>query len=109
MRVHLKNEAGMVKEAKIGFSWTTLIFGYWVPLLRRDYKIAGLMFLLVVIIGVIVLTNPALLWVSWGTWILDISMAFVYNKMHIQGLQAKGFKPATEADNDILLSNGFNF
>ena len=99
----------MVKEAKIGFSWTTLIFGYWVPLLRRDYKIAGLIFLLGVPMGVISLTVPALVWVGLGTWILNISMGFIYNKMHIQGLQANGFKPATEADNDILLSNGFNF
>lgn len=37
--VRLKHEAsGMVEKAVIGFSWTTLFFGIFVPLIRGDWK-----------------------------------------------------------------------
>ena len=38
MIVRLKNDIGMVKEAKIGFSFTTFFFGAFVPALRGDWK-----------------------------------------------------------------------
>ena len=38
MIVRLKNDIGMVKEAKIGFSFTTFFFGPFVPALRGDWK-----------------------------------------------------------------------
>lgn len=33
--MHIKfQKNGVTKEVKVGFSWTTLFFGWWVPLLR---------------------------------------------------------------------------
>ncbi len=46
MKVFLKNNVGVVKECKVGFSWTTLFFGLFVPLLRGDFKWSAIMFIL---------------------------------------------------------------
>ena len=49
MIVRLKNDIGMVKEAKIGFSFTTFFFGAFVPALRGDWKYAGIMLVCAII------------------------------------------------------------
>ena len=38
MKVRLRNQYQNFKEAKAGFSWTVLFFGFFVPLLRGDVK-----------------------------------------------------------------------
>ena len=91
MIVRLKNEIGMVKEAKIGFSWTNFFFGAFVPALRGDWKYAGIMVLCALITA----------GVSW------LVFPFVYNKLYIKDLLMKGFIPASEIDRDILIQKGF--
>lgn len=36
MNVTLKSKVGVVKTVKVGFSWTTFFFGWWVALFRGD-------------------------------------------------------------------------
>ncbi len=90
MKVRLNNDIGVVKECKVGFSWTTLFFGIFVPLLRGDGKWAAIMFVLAFItIGI-----------SW------LVMPFIYNKKYITKLMENGYKPASDADRDILINKG---
>ena len=91
MIVRLKDEMGMVKEAKIGFSWTTLFFGAFVPAIRGDWKYAGIMVVCAVITcGISSLVFP-----------------FVYNKLYIKDLLMKGFLPVSEVDRNLLIDKGF--
>lgn len=91
MKVLLKNNVGMVKECKVGFSWTTMFFGLFVPLLRGDIKNALIM--------------AALSFLTFGlSWLV---FPFVYNKMYIKGLLMQGFSGLSEHDNNILVQKGF--
>lgn len=65
-----------LKTAPIGFSWTVLLFGGFVPLLRSDFLIAILMF-----IGCILTYGAA-----------GIAFAFFYNKMYVRELIAQGYE-----------------
>ncbi len=91
MMLRLKNSIGMVKECKVGFSWTTLFFGLFVPLLRGDLKNTAIM------IGLGLLT----LGLSW------LVFPFVYNSMYIKSLLMQGFEGATDNDTTILVQKGF--
>lgn len=91
MYVYLKNHVGMVKECKVGFSWTTLFFGLFVPLLRGDLKNTLIM------LGLGALTFG----ISW------LVFPFIYNKMYINSLLEKGFAPDEEDDRDLLIRKGF--
>lgn len=91
MKVILRNDVGMVKECKVGFSWTTMFFGLFVPLIRGDIKNA-------LIMGVLSLLTFGL---------SGLIFPFTYNKMYIKGLLMQGFKGSTEQDNNILVQKGF--
>ena len=90
MKVILRNDVGMVKECKVGFSWTTMFFGLFVPLIRGDIKNA-------LIMGVLSLLTFGLRWLIFP---------FTYDKMYIKGLLMQGFKGSTEQDNNILIQKG---
>ena len=89
--IRLKNSIGMVKECKNGFSWTTLCFGLFVPLLRGDLKNA-------LIMGVVGLLTCGICWLVFP---------FFYNKTYINSLLMQGFTGASETDIQILVSKGF--
>ena len=65
-----------LKLAPIGFSWTNLIFGFFVPLLRGDWKWAGIFL--------------ALGFVTFGFGCFITS--FFYNKLYAEELIKTGFK-----------------
>jgi len=44
MRINLKNEAGDVRQRKLGFSWTVLFFHFWPMVFRKDWKWAAISF-----------------------------------------------------------------
>lgn len=81
---------GVVKECKVGFSWTTFFFGLFVPLLRGDFKWSAIMLLLAMFT----------FGISW------LVMPFIYNKKYITSLLEKGYSPASDADRDILVNKG---
>lgn len=74
--IYFQDKNRIVKEAPVGFSWTTLIFGFFPALIRGDWLWA------IIILGVGVFT--------FG--ISTIVFAFIYNRLYIQGLMKNGFK-----------------
>lgn len=94
MKIRLSNDAGIVKESKVGISWTVFFFGFFVPFIRGDMKWG-----IILLLGALVLGVPT---AGLGSAALFIVFAFLYNKIYINDLLKKGFKPATELDSNIL-------
>lgn len=90
MTVRLINNAGMELECPVGFSWTTLLFGFFVPLLRGD-----LIGMLIHILGS--LFTVGFFWLIWP---------FFYNKNYINRLLEKGYIPFSNKDLSILKDSG---
>ncbi|EFM28683.1 membrane protein [Streptococcus gallolyticus] len=99
MTARLENTSGQIKEVKVGFSWTTLFFFFFVPLFRKDWKWLGIM--IGSIIAGLMLTTILNIDanVSLG---LNIAFAVSYNNCYINDLLAKGWMPASEVDEKIL-------
>jgi hypothetical protein len=91
MKIKLKNQIGMVKECKVGFSWTTFFFGFFPALFRGDWKWAVIQ----LICGMITFNFSSLIF------------CFIYNKLYINDLLTKGFTPITDADKAVLVSKNF--
>ncbi|WP_345242127.1 DUF2628 domain-containing protein [Pontibacillus salipaludis] len=98
MHATLKNDAGLSKEVKIGFSWTTFFFGFIPALIRGDLKWASIMF----ITGVL----AAIFTFGFGAWIPGIIFSFVYNKIYIKDLLEKGYRPSNEEAESKLQQAG---
>lgn len=86
-KVRLKNNAGVVKEAKVGFSWTTFFFGGWVAMFRGHWGEVAKWFFL----------NP----ITLGIW--GVVQCWTANKKTIISFLEKGYSPATESDRDLLV------
>ena len=90
-RVSLRNAVGLTKTVKVGFSWTGLFFGIFVPMIRGDW--AGFFIWLIVD----VLTCG----LGW------LVFPFVYNKTYVNRLiEKRGYLPTTENDMRFLNSKG---
>lgn len=94
MKKVLKHESGLIKEVKIGFSWTTLFFGLFVPLIRGDLKWALIMFGIALLAGI-----PTY---GIGSFISNLVFAFIYNKLYVRDLLEKGYRPQNEEDVAII-------
>jgi hypothetical protein len=64
-----------VKTAPIGFSWTTLFFGFWPAVFRFDWLWAAILFV------ACLLTYP----------LAAIVFAFFYNKIYVKRLLDNGY------------------
>ncbi|XMB87060.1 hypothetical protein RJG79_04485 [Mycoplasmatota bacterium WC44] len=71
------NNLGMTKEGKDGFSWTMFFFGLFPPLFRGDFKKT----LTMLVLGII----------TCG--ISHIGFCFIYNKLYMENLIKKGYRP----------------
>lgn len=81
--------SGFIKKAPTGFSWTNLIFSWFVPAFRGDLKWCILFFIMAFpTFGLIALISP-----------------FIYNKIYIKELLEKGFVPADKESKDYLIKN----
>ena len=87
MIIQLKSSSGLTETVKVGFSWTTLLFGWLVPLLRGDLKWAIIMFIVSNIaraytLGTETFTLGPIASSSNG-WTLMTSLifSFIYNKL----------------------------
>ena len=79
------------KTAKVGFSWTSLFFGFLVPLVRGDMKWMAIQLVVVTL--------------TFG--LAYFVVPFVYNKIYIRELLEKGYTPISEEDRDILVAKNF--
>jgi len=76
---------GAMKNAPVGFSWTTFFFSFFPPLFRGDFKFAVIIFLLQMI--------------SFG--LAGCVFAFFYNKLYIKELVNSGYKATGIASGDM--------
>lgn len=74
--ITFKSKSGIVKEAPVGFSWTTLFFGFFPAMIRGDWLWA------------IIIFGAAMITLGLST----IIFAFIYNRIYIQGMMKQGFK-----------------
>lgn len=93
MKIHMKSPIGEVKELKLGFSWTMLLFGFFVPLVRGDWKWAIISLLAAI----------ATCGVCW------IVFPFIYNKIYIKDLIGSGWIPYDEMTATALRRKGIFF
>lgn len=87
MKITMYNALGQIREVKRGFSWTTLLFGFFVPLFRGDWKWTLIMIVTAIFTGGI----------SW------LIFPFLYNKLYEDDLIKNGYK------DENLIENGFGF
>lgn len=78
-----------MKQAPVGFSWTTFFFGLFPAMFRSDWKWAGIQFLCAMF--------------TWG--LSSIVFCFIYNSLHIKELVNKGFKATSIEDNNLDLAS----
>ncbi len=99
MHVTLTNDyLGSVKQVKVGYSWTTLFFGFLPALFRGDFKWFAIIALLEIFCGSFTL--------GIGVGLITIIFSFIYNGLYIKDLLRQGYKPASSADADILRAKG---
>ena len=88
------------KEIKFGFSWGAFFLGFICPLIKGDYMVAGISF---VVIGMASMIFFPLIFV------LSMVFGFIYNKMYARRLINQGWHPFTEKDVQVLKKNGILF
>lgn len=76
---------GAIKEAPVGFSWTTFFFGGFPALFRGDWKWFAIMLVL------------ALITMGFS----NVVFMFIYNKLYIKELIGTGFKAQSIASGDM--------
>lgn len=95
--ITMKNNAGLIKEVKVGFSWTTFFFGFLPALFRGDLKWAVIMFVISLIFGSFTF--------GLGAWVSGLVFSFIYNKIYVKELIEKGYAPADEHARTVLATN----
>ena len=99
MHVTLEQPAThVIKQAKVGFSWTTFFFGFFPALFRGDFK----WFAIILLIDIFI----APFTVGIGDFIIGLVFAIIYNNIYIKDLLAKGWVPADDVSKNILISKG---
>lgn len=76
---------GAMKEAPVGFSWTTFFFGCFPALLRSDWKWGLIQLILILITG----------------GLSTLVFMFIYNKLYISDLIDAGYKVKSISNGDI--------
>lgn len=81
---------GISKMVPVGFSWTTLFFGFFVPLFRGDF---------IWFIIMLILTAMSL-------GIINFILCFFYNRIYVSKFINDGWRPADDYSANILKSKG---
>ena len=88
------------KEVKFGFSWGAFFLGFIYPLIKEDYMVAGISFVVISIASMIFF--PLI-------FVLSMVFGFLYNKMYVKSLIKQGWYPFTKEDAQVLRMNGILF
>ncbi len=88
------------KEVKFGFSKAAFFLGFIYPLIKGDYMIAVIAFVVIGTAGLIFF--PLI-------FILSAIFGLKYNEMHVKKLIKQGWYPFTEEDAQVLKMNGILF
>jgi hypothetical protein len=88
--INLK-KGSILKKGYVGFSWTTLFFGFIVPLVRGNWKWCAIILALEIITA----------------YSSNLVFAFIFNKIDIKELLEQGYEPADEVSRLALVSKGF--
>lgn len=100
MKVNLVNEETKgQKQVSLGYSWTFFVFGWVLPLFRRDWKWFGITFVVTIMLGYLT--------AGIGTIVAQIVFAGFYNKLSTKDLLENGFEPADEFSALALKKAGF--
>lgn len=84
---------GLVAKGVVGFSWTTLFFGAFVPLFRGDWK-----WFLIMLIAAICTMG-----------ISNLVLCFIYNGIYTRDLlENKNYEPADEISRQRLIKAGIS-
>ena len=81
-------KTGALRQAPVGFSWTTLFFGFLPALFRGHWAGAVIIFL----VGCVTFGLSALVF------------PFIYNKMYVRHLLGEGFRLSTASADPAYLS-----
>ncbi|WQZ40578.1 HrgC protein [Helicobacter pylori] len=122
--INLKKD-NLIKKGFVGFSWTTLFFGFLVSIIRGDVRWAIVMFISLCcyyfLVGAIIdgmfpdidkIPDDDLIVIFLVVFlgniinIVNIIIAFVYNKHYTAKLLEDGYEPADEYSRGILRSRG---
>ncbi len=122
--ISLKKD-NLIKKGLVGFSWTTLFFGFFVPIIRGDARWAIVMFISLfcyfVVVGTIIdgmFTDTDIdkmpddelagifLIIFLGYIIINIIIASIYNKQYTTRLLESGYEPADEYSRGMLRLGG---
>lgn len=96
-----KNGNIKIKSGYVGFSWTVLFFGCFVPLFRGDFLAA-----LVMLVGGAIIGG---LTAGTGILIVELVLAFAYNKYYTKNLINQGYQPANEESKMLLDENDIDY
>lgn len=98
MHVILVNKDGKSLKRKVGFSWTTFFFLFFPALFRKDWTWFGILLALKILSVIIGYASGI---------VLSIIFGLTYNKLNIQQLLKKGYKPKTLDMENILRKKGY--
>ena len=123
---------GEVTDAFTGFSWTILIFGFWVPAFRKKSKGFGLFFLFFIIKIIILYTlskqnneidlnlliygtfepsygmiTPVVL--AAAIYPLETWIAYFYNNYYTNNLLAEGYRPIENDDYSAAILKDYSY
>ncbi|CAM2843510.1 hypothetical protein [Fructilactobacillus fructivorans] len=98
-------ETQEVKVQKVGFSFTTLVFGIWPSVFRGDFYntlcMIGVDFILAMVLTFLTGLNIAAS--AYEVFlIMPLAWSFVYNMMFFRHLQNKGFVPIDKRSAELL-------
>lgn len=100
MFANLQNETTKAYlTVKVGFSWTEMIFGFWTPVFRSDFKWAAILVLAEILFG-------SFTW-GGGAFLVTLVFAFFYNRVYVKDMVAQGYRPADKVSADVLRSYGY--
>ena len=88
------------KEVKFGFSKAAFFLGFIYPLIKGDYMIAVIAFVVIGTAGMMFFPL---------VFVLSMVFGFIYNKMYVRRLINQGWHPFTEEDAQVLKMNGILF